>query len=284
MRLFGRLKTIWGDLYWAIRQPPARPSSKNWEPNTLKTGSPIVYTSADSVFQVAAHEDVISVEELYDLCRFVRDMLKGKHGVGRVIARPFVGTPGAFQRTQRRKDWPLIPERATVLDQLLEAGYDVTAVGKIDDLFGRRGMNRSFHSANNRQATKDLLRCLEEPLTGLLFVNLVEFDMIYGHRNDPEGYAQAITEFDHTIPEIQNRLRATDICMIVADHGVDPTTPSTDHSREYIPLLVFGPPVRPGINLGTRSSFADVGATVADLFGLPKPEIGISFADEILDK
>ncbi|HUM35367.1 MAG TPA: phosphopentomutase [Anaerolineae bacterium] len=247
----------------------------------LKTGKLIVYTSADSVFQIAAHEGIVPIAELYRVCQIARDMLSGPHAVGRVIARPFEGEPGAFKRTPRRHDYPLLPPRPTVMMKLVEAGFDVAAVGKIDDLFGNTGITRNKHTTNNRDSIAATLEFLPEPFKGLLLTNLIEYDMIYGHRNDPRGYAGALRDFDAAIPTLRAEMHATDIAMIVADHGVDPTTPSTDHSREYIPLLVFGEPVKPGVNLGIRSTFADVGATIAEIFGLEKPEIGVSFLQEI---
>jgi len=223
----------------------------------------------------------VPIAELYRVCQIARDMLSGPHAVGRVIARPFEGEPGAFKRTPRRHDYPLLPPRPTVMMKLVEAGFDVAAVGKIDDLFGNTGITLNKHTTNNRDSIAATLEFLPEPFKGLLLANLIEYDMIYGHRNDPQGYAGALRDFDAAIPAIRAGMRPTDIAMIVADHGVDPTTPSTDHSREYIPLLVFGEPVKPGVNLGIRSTFADVGATIAEIFGLEKPEIGVSFLQEI---
>ena len=241
----------------------------------------IVYTSADSVFQIAAHEEKVPIEELYEICEIARDMLRGEHAVGRVIARPFRGEPGNFWRTERRHDYPLLPPRPTVMQKLVAAGYDVAAVGKIDDLFGNTGISLNKHRTNNQDSIAATLEFLQEEFQGLLFTNLIEYDMIYGHRNDPEGYAGALAAFDERLPDIQAQMRPTDVTMIVADHGVDPTTESTDHSREYVPLLVFGAPVKPGVNLGTRATFADVAATIAAIFDLEPPEIGASFLSEI---
>lgn len=249
----------------------------------LKTGKLIVYTSADSVFQIAAHEGIVPIEELYRVCAISRELLRGEHAVGRVIARPFEGEPGAFRRTSRRHDYPLLPPRPTVMQKLVAAGHDVAAVGKIDDLFGNTGISRNKHRTNNQDSIAAMLEFLQEPFQGLLLVNLIEYDMIYGHRNDPVGYAGALRAFDAALPTIRAALRPTDIAMIVADHGVDPTTPSTDHSREYIPLLVFGEPVKPGVNLGTRATFADVAATIAEAFALEPPEIGVSFLSQIVE-
>lgn len=248
----------------------------------LRTGKPIIYTSADSVFQIAAHENIIPIEKLYEICKISRKMLIGKHNVGRVIARPFIGNnANDFTRTSRRHDFPRFPESDTMLDKLIKAGYPVYATGKIDDLFGNRGISFTNHTTNNFdsiQATKDFIK---EDFNGLLFANLIEFDMIYGHRNDARGYADALELFDRSIPEIQAILRPDDVVMIVADHGVDPTTESTDHSREYIPLLVFGEMVKNNVNLGTRQTFADVAATIADVFGIETPIFGTSFLDLI---
>ena len=248
----------------------------------LKTGKLIVYTSADSVFQIAAHEGLVPIEELYRVCQIARDMLSGPHAVGRVIARPFEGEVGAFKRTPRRHDYPLLPPRPTVMMKLVEAGFDVAAVGKIDDLFGNTGISLNKHRTNNRDSIQAMMEFLADEFKGLLLVNLIEYDMIYGHRNDPEGYAGALRDFDAALPALRAAMRPSDIAMIVADHGVDPTTPSTDHSREYIPLLVFGQPVKSGVDLGARSTFADVGATIAEVFGLEKTEIGVSFLSQIV--
>lgn len=247
----------------------------------LKTGKLIVYTSADSVFQIAAHEGIVPIEELYRVCEIARDMLSGPHAVGRVIARPFEGEPGAFKRTPRRHDLPLLPPSPTVMMKLVNAGFDVAAVGKIDDLFGNTGISLNKHRTNNKDSIAAMMEFVGDDFKGLLLVNLIEYDMIYGHRNDPQGYAGALRDFDAALPALRAAMRPTDIVMIVADHGVDPTTPSTDHSREYIPLLVFGEPVKPGVNLGVRKTFSDVGATIAEIFGLEQPQIGISFLPEI---
>ncbi len=247
----------------------------------VRTGKPIVYTSADSVFQIAAHEDVIPVIELYEMCKIARGILKGKHAVGRVIARPFVGENAQnFMRTDNRRDFSRAPESDTVLDKAFAAGLDVWSVGKIDDIFVHRGITHKNHTLGNTESIKATLKHLEEPFNGLLFVNLIEFDMIYGHRNDPQGYYGALKTFDNAIPEMMKRLSADDLVIISADHGVDPTTKSTDHSREFVPLLVFGPRVR-GVDLGIRKSFADVGATITENFTLEPPEIGTSFLHEL---
>ena len=249
----------------------------------LRTGKPIVYTSADSVFQIAAHEKIIPVPELYEICRTAREILRGKHAVGRVIARPFIGTQADnFTRTDHRKDFSREPESDTVLDKLFAAGYDVWSVGKIDDIFAHRGFTRKNHTLGNAESTKITLKLLQESFTGLLFVNLIEFDMIFGHRNNPKGYYGALKAFDDAIPQIQQRLTDEDVVIVSADHGVDPTTPSTDHSREFVPLLVFGPRVR-GVDLGIRQTFADVGATIADNFELEPPQIGSTFLSDLTE-
>jgi phosphopentomutase len=249
----------------------------------IKTGKLILYTSADSVFQVAAHEEVIPVSELYSICEIAREILQGDHAVGRVIARPFLGDkPGKYWRTKNRKDFPRFPNSPTILEKLVQAGKDVYSVGKINDIFGNRGITKSNHTVTNQESICALLDFLGDAFEGLLFVNLIEFDMVYGHRNDPIGYANALREFDTCIPAIIERLRSDDMIIIAADHGVDPTTPSTDHSREYVPLLVFGPQLKRGIPLGIRDTFSDVGATIAELFSLTPPEIGESFLSAII--
>jgi phosphopentomutase len=248
----------------------------------MKTGKLIVYTSADSVFQIAAHEEIVPIDELYRICKIARQMLTGEHAVGRVIARPFIGQKaGEFQRTERRRDYPLEPPGATILDKLKAAGKQVCSVGKIDDIFAKRGITRSNHTVNNHDSLLAIQDFLEDDFEGLIFANLIEFDMIYGHRNDPQGYAQALRKVDESLPEIQKRMKPDDVVVFAADHGVDPTTPSTDHSREYIPLLVFGNPVRGGVDLDTRQSLSDVGATIAEIFALESPKIGESFLEEI---
>lgn len=248
----------------------------------MRTGKPIVYTSADSVFQIAANEAVIPLEELYRMSETARAMLTGKHNVGRVIARPFVGSsPADFKRTAHRRDYPRVPDSPTMLDKLVAAGKEVYAVGKIDDIFANRGITRSNHTVSNADSIQATLKFMEEDFQGVLFTNLIEYDMIYGHRNDARGYAGALEAFDQAIPEIKKRLRLNDLVFIVADHGVDPTTPSTDHSRECIPLVVFGMQVL-GKDLGTRETFADVAATLAEIFNLEPPEMGTSFLSEVL--
>jgi len=246
----------------------------------MRTGRPIVYTSADSVFQVAAHEDVIPVDELYRICRIARDVLRGEHAVGRVIARPFTGEPGHFRRTERRHDFSLAPTGPTVLDALCEAGVPVIAVGKINDIFAGRGISRAVHTANNEEGLRVVAAEAAGLDRGLIFANLVDFDMLYGHRNNPRGYADALEAFDAALPGITALLRPGDLLIITADHGCDPTTASTDHSREYVPLLVYNPALPAGRALGTRETFADVAATVAAAFGL-RWAVGESFLETV---
>lgn len=234
----------------------------------MKTGKLIVYTSADSVFQIAAHEDIVPVEELYRICQKAREILVGEHGVGRVIARPFTGEPGAFKRTANRHDYSLVPPARTMLDYLKEAGLTVAAVGKINDIFAGQGITEMVRTKNNEEGIDRTIEYLQKNFRGLCFINLVDYDMIYGHRNDVDGYARALTAFDKRLPEILEKLREDDILMITADHGCDPATESTDHSREYTPLVITGQRVKKGNNLGTRKSFADIAATVLQYFGI----------------
>lgn len=248
----------------------------------LRTGKLIVYTSADSVFQVAAHEGVVPVDELYHICQIARDLLAGEHAVGRVIARPFVGQPGSFTRTERRKDFSLEPPVDTILDVLKAAGLAVMGVGKIEDIFAQRGLTGSLHTGNNMAGVEAILEFLDEPDRGLIFANLVDFDMLYGHRNNPRGYADALEAFDRRLPEILGKMGPEDILIITADHGNDPTTPGTDHTRERTPILLAGKLVKPNVHLGTRGSFADVAATIADLLGVAWSGAGESFKQEIL--
>ncbi len=249
----------------------------------IQTGKPIVYTSADSVFQIAAHEEIIPLEELYDMCEKARSILQGEHGVGRVIARPFLGdSPENFKRTHHRKDYPRMPKYPTMMQKLVDAGKDVYSVGKIDDIFNHQGITKKNHVLTNIESLKVTFDLLEEDFEGLMFVNLIEFDMIYGHRNDPRGYADALEEFDSYIPEILKRLKPTDLVIVTGDHGVDPTTPGTDHSREYVPLLAFGPQVRHNIDLGIRESLGDIAGTLAEIFSLEPQPIGKSFLKEII--
>ena len=247
----------------------------------LRTGFPILYTSADSVFQLAAHEDVIPVADLYRMCEIARGLLTGKDEVGRVIARPFTGTPGAFVRTPHRRDFSLEPPAPTLLDALKASGREVFGIGKIEDLFAERGLTASDHTATNAAGQAAALAAVARPFVGLLFVNLVECDQNYGHRRNPEGYAEALRAFDAWLPSLLARLGDGDVLFITGDHGTDPTWRGTDHTRESVPLLVAGKPVRPGVYLGARSSFADLGATLAEAFGLPPLAHGQSFARDI---
>lgn len=246
----------------------------------LKTGWPIVYTSADSVFQVAAHEEVIPVDELYRICQVARAMLQGEHRVGRVIARPFCGKPGSFRRTARRHDYAVEPPYPMLLDILKEAGLEVVGVGKIPDIFLGRGITRSRPGKNNREALESVSAAVAESRPGLVFANLVDFDMLYGHRLDVEGYGRALEEVDAFLPGIILALGPRDLLILTADHGCDPQGPSTEHSREYVPLLAAGSRVRRGVNLGTRATLADIGASIAENFGLHL-EQGKSFLKEM---
>ena len=249
----------------------------------METGDLIVYTSADSVFQIAAHEEVVPLEKLYEYCRVARAQLQGKHGVGRVIARPFVGQPGSFKRTPNRHDYSLEPTGQTLLDAVKAAGKASIAVGKIYDIFAGRGTTEHVYNQSNANGMEHALHYAQQDFEGLCFVNLVDFDMVYGHRRDPEGYANALNEFDAWLPSLMEKLDENDIVMITADHGCDPSfTETTDHTREYVPLVVLGKGVRPG-NLGTRQSFADIAATVAELLDVELDTPGESFADEIVN-
>ncbi|HHV08173.1 MAG TPA: phosphopentomutase [Firmicutes bacterium] len=243
----------------------------------LVTGYPIIYTSGDSVFQIAAHEEVISLEELYDMCTEARTLLTGPHAVGRVIARPFVGKPGSFRRTANRRDFSLPPPAPTILDVALKSGKSVLGIGKIGDIFAGRGLSDVWHSSNNQEGMALTNEAVMSAKWDLVFTNLVDFDMLYGHRNDPLGYAQALEQFDRDLSRLLPNLKPEDVLIITADHGCDPTTPSTDHSREYVPLLVYGHRITPQ-RLGTRRTFADVGATVAEMLDLPWKGPGTGFS------
>ena len=248
----------------------------------MRTGDLIVYTSADSVFQIAAHEDVVPPEQLYEYCRIARRILQGKHGVGRVIARPFVGQPGSFRRTANRHDFSLEPAGETLLDAVKAAGLDSIGVGKIHDIFAGRGLTEYVYNQSNEDGMAHTTDFAGQDFTGLCFVNLVDFDMLYGHRRDVDGYANALTAFDRWLGDFLPTLGEEDVVMITADHGCDPAyTATTDHTREYVPLLVLGKRVRPG-SLGTRTSFADIAATVAELLNVKLSTPGQSFADKIL--
>jgi phosphopentomutase len=247
----------------------------------FRTKKPIVYTSADSVFQVAAHVDVVPLEDLYDMCRTARRILSGPHEVGRVIARPFGGEPGAFERTVDRHDFAVEPPQDTILDEISAAGLEVRAIGKISDIFAGRGVTSSRPTASNSEGMDAIVEAVSEDGGGLIFANLVDFDQSYGHRNDPTGYAQALEEFDRRLPKMVGALSGDQLMVITADHGNDPTTPSTDHSRERVPVLLVGDHVRPGAHAGVRRSFADLGATVAELLGVATKTPGDPFVAEV---
>jgi len=247
----------------------------------MKTGAPIVYTSADSVFQVAAHEEIIPLSELYKLCEIAREMLQGDMIVGRVIARPFIGKPGAFTRTENRKDYAVPPTSPTLLNALEERNMHTLGIGKIQDIFCKSGVKNANHTTNNSDGVAATIDALQNDYDNtLLFTNLVDFDMKYGHRNDPTGYAKALETFDAQLPQILSALRPADLLILTADHGCDPTTAHTDHTREYVPLLVYGANTKP-VNLGTRATFADIAATIYDGFGYGQWEVGKSFLKEI---
>lgn len=247
----------------------------------LKTGYPIVYTSADSVFQIAAHEDVIPPEKLYEMCEVARKILIGKHQVDRVIARPFIGQPANFTRTPRRKDFGLPPPKKTVLDYAAENGIKVYAVGKVGEIFHMKGISQSVKTKDNMDSLDRTLMFMRQAEKGIIFADLTDFDMLWGHRNNPAGYAEGLEAVDRKIPAISRLTRPHDAVIFTADHGCDPTTPSTDHSREYIPLLIFGDQIRRGVNLGSRQSFADLGKTIADLLNFTAPTEGESFAKNL---
>lgn len=246
----------------------------------MRTGQPIVYTSADSVFQIAAHEQIIPVAKLYEICETARRLLDGEHQVGRVIARPFEGEPGDFRRTTNRHDYAVPPPRENLLVELSDNNLDVVCIGKISSIYDNAGVTVDLPAKNNDQGIDQVIAALENNSRGLVFANLVDFDMLYGHRRDTEGYARALEHFDARLPEITAALKADDLLIIAADHGNDPAFRGTDHTREYVPLLVCGAGARPGASLGTRDSLADIGQTIADNFGLQLPA-GVSFLAEI---
>lgn len=255
---------------------------KDYGKEHVDTGALIVYTSADSVFQIAAHEDIVPIEELYRYCEIARELCEGEHGVGRVIARPFEGTYPDYKRTSRRHDYSLLPPKDTMLDCLKEENYDVIAVGKISDIFAGKGVTEMVRTASNAEGIERTIEYTKKDFNGLCFINLVDFDMMYGHRNDVEGYAKALTYFDENLPRIIEGLQEDDILMITADHGCDPSTPSTDHSREHTPLVMVGKNIKAGVNLGTRETFADISATILDYFGIHGKTQGTSFLNDIL--
>ncbi|MGH2515987.1 MAG: phosphopentomutase [Ktedonobacterales bacterium] len=247
----------------------------------LRTGKPILYTSADSVFQLAAHEEIVPLEDLYSMCEIARGLLTGEHAVGRVIARPFVGEPGSFTRTPHRRDFSLEPPAPTVLDELKANGLEVRGIGKIEDLFAERGLTKSNHTGTNEAGMAAALDELRQPFRGLLFVNLVDCDQLYGHRRNPRGYASALQQVDAWLPQLLDLLGPRDALFITGDHGTDPTYTGTDHTRESVPILAAGGPVRANVDLGVRQSFADLGATLADAFAIRRPARGTSFAEAI---
>lgn len=248
----------------------------------MKTGDLIVYTSADSVLQIAAHEEIIPIEEQYQICKIARELtLDEKYMVGRIIARPFIGKPGSFQRTANRHDYALKPFDRTVMSELKDAGFDVVAIGKISDIFDGEGVTHSLRTVSNMDGMDKLLESLDMDFTGLSFLNLVDFDALYGHRRDPEGYGKALEEFDERLPEVLANLKETDLLIITADHGNDPVHKGTDHTREYVPLLVYSNNMINGSELPIRQTFADIGATVADNFNVKMPAYGKSFLNEL---
>jgi phosphopentomutase len=251
-------------------------------PEHERTGAPIVYTSADSVFQIAAHERVIPPDELYRICGVAFELAARGLGVGRVIARPFAGAPGAYARTPRRRDFALEPRGTTLLDRLAGAGLPAVGIGKIEDLFAGRGLARTAHTTSDAHGLDLVEAEIDAPSTGLVFANLVDFDTVYGHRNDAAGYAANLERVDRRLGDLLARLRPADLLVVTADHGNDPTTPSTDHSREYVPVLIAGDGVRPGVDLGTRPTFADLGQTLAALFGVPPLDHGRSFLEDLV--
>ncbi len=254
---------------------------KDYGKEHMDTGALIVYTSADSVFQIAAHEDIVPVEELYKICETARGMLKGKHGVGRVIARPFIGEPGSFTRTPRRHDFSLTPPAVTMMDALIDAGYSTYGVGTIYDIFAGKSIQHTVRTQNNADGMDKTLEYMKEDFSGLCFVNLVDTDMIFGHRRDIDGYANSVSETDAALQTVTDNMRDSDILMITADHGCDPGYKGTDHTREMVPLLVYGKEIKAGVDLGTRTSFADVAATILDIFGIKGKTEGASFWDDI---
>ena len=278
--LLEQICKAWGRGYLCNKPYSGTEVIKDYGIEHMKTGKPIVYTSADSVFQIAAHEDVIPVEELYDICRKAREILQGEHGVGRVIARPFIGE-WPFTRTANRHDFSLVPPK-TMLNALSDAGLDVIGVGKISDIFAGSGLTESHPVKGNAAAMKKTMELTERDFHGLCFVNLVDFDMLYGHRQDPDGYATAVAEFDRWLPEFLRLVSDNDIVMLTADHGCDPSDQSTDHTREDVPLLIWGKQIHPAA-LGIRESFADVAATVCDLLGVSFETPGTSFTEDIYE-
>lgn len=248
----------------------------------VKSAEPIIYTSADSVFQIACHEEIIPIDELYKMCKIARAMLMGDNAVGRVIARPFEGKSGEFKRTKRRKDFALEPDGETILDYLDKNGIEVYAIGKIEDIFCNRGITKSDHTTSNKAGIESTIKQIKSQNSGLIFTNLVDFDMLYGHRNDIEGYRQSLEEFDSYLPEILNSLNKEDLLIITADHGCDPSFKGTDHTREYVPTLAYGKSIKKGVDLGIMDSFADMGATIIEYLADKKWNTGKSFLNKII--
>lgn len=247
----------------------------------IETKKPIVYTSADSVFQIACHEDIYSPEDLYKMCLVAREILRGENEVARVIARPFIGSCGDFERTPNRRDFAILPDENNVLSKLKDKGLDVIGIGKIEDIFAKVGITKAIHTKDNQDGVNATLEFMEEKNRGIIFTNLVEFDSKWGHRNDYQGYAKGLEEFDGRLPEIFEKMKDEDILIITADHGCDPTVPGTDHTREHVPLLIYGKHIKEGMNLFTRDSFADIGATIAEIFKLDRLKIGESFLNKV---
>lgn len=254
---------------------------KDYGKEHVETGALIVYTSADSVFQIAAHEDIVPIEELYRYCEIARELCTGEHGVGRVIARPFEGTYPEYRRTSKRHDYSLLPPKDTMLDYLKESNLDVIAIGKISDIFAGKGVTEMVRTANNAEGIERTIEYTNKEFEGLCFTNLVDFDMMYGHRNDVDGYAKALSYFDENLPRIMEGLKEEDLLIITADHGCDPSTPSTDHSREYTPLVMVSKKLNEGVNLGTRESFSDIAATILDYFQVSGSTEGSSIRKEV---
>lgn len=250
----------------------------------VKTAYPIIYTSADSVFQIAGHEDIIPVERLYEICKIARKILDNpKYNIGTVIARPFIGTnPENYERTYNRKDFESNTFGKTMLDVIKENGKEVIAIGKIGDLFSERGITKEIHTKGNGDGIEKTIEEIAKEGEGLIFTNLVDFDMLYGHRNNIEGYAKALEYFDGKLPDILNTMKETDMLVITADHGNDPSTPSTDHSREYIPIIIYGKQIRENTNIGTRATYADIGETILDVLNMPLLKVGVSFKEQII--
>jgi phosphopentomutase len=253
-------------------------------PLHMETGYPIVYTSADSVFQIAAHEGIVPVPQLYKWCHVAYDLAVKGLGLGRVIARPFIGLPGSFQRTSNRHDYAMPPTSDTLLDRLLAAGHHVSSVGKVSDLFAGRGISESHPTRSDADGVDRVDKLMTTQASGLIFANLVDFDTVYGHRNDTAGYAANLERFDARLPDLLVKLRDDDLLVITADHGNDPTTPSTDHSREHVPVLLYGRPIKAGTDIGTRATFADLGQTLAEVFGVGPLPHGTSFIQEIMGR